>query len=195
MLIRSKQKYLHYVLMLAIPCVVASCGEGTIKKGNRKVMPGAYLPVPDIPGLPKPECTYATSDGQQAIPFRITQVDYSLDGTVSGFERISIPNERFDSIAFDMAETYRPMAAALLDHWAATNNKGIIIDLSQGKDAGLGVQYSVRAGDRNVPVVILWDNSGAARAGVYKHMIGAFPGIKEINTRQSAKMGTEECFK
>ncbi|MFB6454414.1 hypothetical protein ACE38W_04015 [Chitinophaga sp. Hz27] len=195
MLIRSKLKYLKYAVILAIPCAMQSCSEMPQDKNARKKMPTVYMPTVSIPGLPGMNCDFATAGDQQIFPFRVTQVDYSLNGTVSGYTRVSIPNEQYDSIAFDMAQSYRQVATGLLEHWAATSDKGIIIDLSNGNVSTLGAQYSVQAAGRNVPVIILWDQQAVTRASAYKELIGGFPGIVEINGLQPARMHAYSCFK
>ncbi|MBV7531197.1 hypothetical protein [Chitinophaga sp. sic0106] len=190
---RNLDYYMKYALVLALPCVLSACSDLPTEKESRKKMPHLYMPQTEIPGLPG-ICNFAGDAASELFPFRTTAVNWSMDGGTNAFTLVAIPDASKDSIAFDMARTYRPVVTTLLQRWAATSGKGIMLDLRRSTETTQGAQYNVNAGGMNIPVVLLWDKSSAWRANAYKELLASVPDMQLVNDPNPAKYKTLHCF-
>lgn len=186
---RNLDYYLKCAMVLALPCVLYACSDMPVEKESRKKMPQLYMPMAEVPGLPF-ICNFAGDAAGDLFPFRVRQVDWSMDAGTGSFTAVAIPDAAKDSIAFDMARTYRPLVTTLLQRWAAASGKGILLDLRSSATATEGAQYNVNAGGINIPVVLLWDRASAHRASAYKALLESVPDMRLVNDPHPAKYKT-----
>ncbi len=108
-------------------------------------------------------------------------VDLSVDGTGASWLTFPLPNASYDSLAFSLAETYRPVAGPLIQQWARNNDNGIVLDLRSGNHGVQRATFSVETPVRSIPVVLLWDRFSAFRASAYLRTLKTVPGIKTLS--------------
>ncbi|MGE7775532.1 hypothetical protein [Chitinophaga caseinilytica] len=161
-------------LLLAGVAAGCSGGAGLPKSRNK-------LPEPDFPGGQKQECSFASGNPAFASGFAEGMVDLSIDGTGASWLTVPLPDASYDSLAFSLAETYRPIAGPMINQWAGSNDNGIVLDLRAGDQATQRADFSVKTPVRSISVVLLWDRSSAFRASAYLRTLQTVPGIKAVS--------------
>lgn len=156
--------------------VLQACGGGAgLPKSRNK------LPEPELPSGGKKECRFAEADAGFVSGFDMGMVDLSIDAAGASWLTVPLPNASYDSLAFSLAETYRPIAEPMIYQWAGSNDNGIVLDLRANKHEAQRAAFSVETPVRSIPVVLLWDRSSALRASAYLRTLQTVPGIKAIS--------------
>lgn len=142
--------------------------------------PRNKMPDPGVPGGGLTTCTYASPGGEFVSGSDAGLLDLSLEGSSSAW--LSVPlDASFDSLAFNLAETYRPLAQMMINQWAGQNSHGILLDLRTGHPGQQRATFSVENPVRNIPVMLLWDQGSAFRSNAYLRVLETVPGIKAVS--------------
>jgi len=169
---------LRLTLAAAFPLLLGSCSEGVRKAPPRKVMPGAYMPQEstETPGLVKKEW-------DDALPFDTRVVDLSAADVTTTYYSVALPDNFYDSIAFSLAERYRPIALPLLQEWLQSNRKGIVLDLRAANGRAISATYEVTLQNQTMPLQLIWDDAAKQRAEKYINLIRTIPEIQAATTK------------
>ncbi|WP_073077011.1 hypothetical protein [Chitinophaga jiangningensis] len=164
------------LLVAALPMLLVSCDDGVKKAPPRKTMPGAYMPGVET----KDDTGIVKKEWDNALPFETRVVDLSPTDVTTTYYSVALPDHFYDSIAFSLAERYRPIAMNLLEGWLQTDRKGIILDLRTTNAGNKSTNYAIRLDNRQVPLQLIWDDAAAIRAENYIRLIKTVPEIQAV---------------
>ncbi|WP_146217454.1 hypothetical protein [Chitinophaga sp. S165] len=137
--------------------------------------------MPELTSLQGPESyiPYGERRSTAGLPFTTGYVDLQVSGGTATLFAVSFPDATDDSLILNLINTYRPLAVPLLTQWVQQQQYPVLIDLRAP-----GSQHTQRAdyllqkeGAFTLPVVFLWDNYSAGRAGNYMQVLYSNPAI------------------
>ncbi|MBV7531199.1 hypothetical protein [Chitinophaga sp. sic0106] len=166
----------NILLAAALPLMLVSCDSGVKKAPPRKSMPGAY-----IPGAETEESSGTVKkEWDNTLPFETRVVDLSATAISTTYYSVALPDNFYDSIAFSLADRYRPIAMNLLEGWLQADQKGIILDLRTTNGSNKSANYSIRLDKKQVPLQLLWDDASEKRSEKYINLIKTVPEIQAV---------------
>jgi hypothetical protein len=115
--------------------------------------------------------------GLDVFPFSTSYVTIPVNGENKEFVSVSLPNNLSDSVAWNLASTYKGMVANLITQWAGRNT-GIVVDLRTNGTKADKADFLVDAGKSSFPVILVWDAAAIDRLPVYVDMLKSVPGLQ-----------------
>ncbi|MHA4812595.1 hypothetical protein ACX0G9_31165 [Flavitalea flava] len=111
--------------------------------------------------------------------FQTSDIVLKVNGNMEGFVYVPLPDPANDSLAISLLRSYKTFALPLLETWAQQQHKGVAIDLSShGNQPSHRADYVLeKPNDFSIPVVIIWDESSAARASALKSLVRELPSV------------------
>lgn len=178
--------YMKFKQLMAACFVLAGVLQGCSGLPPIPGLPGMAkprnkMPDPGIPGGGAFTCTYASPGNELVSGYDAGLLDLSLEGNGGAWLAVPLTDASFDSLAFNLAETYRPVAQMMINQWAGQNNSGIMLDLRTGHPGQQRATFSVENPVRNFPVMLLWDQGSAFRSNAYLRVLQTVPGIKAVS--------------
>lgn len=179
--------------------LLAGCGAGRdLSPGGREMEPRELLDDQHVLTLADLQDYQATLDeglragasnsgfatAQQVapvFPFTIHRLWLSSTGGSQAFLAVSLPDTLADAAATGMVLRYKTESSALLRRWAEAQT-GVLLDL-RSQDSNLHQQtFTVSSGRLQFPVILVWDDAGASRAGAYLQLLRDVPGTAAATT-------------
>jgi len=136
------------------------------------------------------------------LPFYAT--DTSIDG--KKFTAIYLRNSAYDSLAFNIVQSYEPFAESVLTMLAQQHIKGVLIDFRQNNEQDLletayqisrsNTEELTREKNTSVTIRFAWDDASTARAAGFIEMLTHSNHLSatEINSINSLSPKDQNCF-
>ena len=121
------------------------------------------------------DCAFAGANNSTA-PFSTIETSMLVNGINTNMVSVAVPNAAYDSIALANVQNILPFAYPLLNQWAQ-QKKGVVIDFcSHANNGKYRVDYVLEApGSFSIPVVLLYDQWSACRAGTAVNLMYNLP--------------------
>ena len=164
-------------IALLCSATIMSCLPG------RKTAPGGANETAERPKLPDNDyptilqTIKPTGFGLDVFPFTTNYITIPVNGENKEFVSVSVPDNLSDSVAWNLASTYKSMVGNLVTQWAGRNT-GIVVDLRTNGEKAEKADFLVDAGKSSFPVILVWDAAAIERLPVYVDMLKAVPGLQ-----------------
>lgn len=120
------------------------------------------------------DCYFAAPD--EATLFPTAETNMQVNGVNTQMVSVAVPHAAYDSIALANVQNVLPFAYPLLSRWAQ-QKKGVVINFSSSAgNNNYRVDYVLEApGSFSIPVVLLYDQWSAYRAGAAVNLMHTLP--------------------
>jgi len=178
-------------IWLACPLFLLFACAGAPIKPQRKKMP-------ELNSLNGEWNDPGQAQGFFNLPIRTGYIDIFRNGSPATFLAVKFSDNSFDSVALSLANSYKPMAQALLAQWAQQQGAGLLIDLRQTAEPGTQQTECVLENQSySVPVIFLYSQTSANRANAYITLLQSIPAVhcKLSGLSHTGKDGSQlDCF-
>jgi hypothetical protein len=112
------------------------------------------------------------------LPIRTGYIDLFRNGSAATFLAVKFSDISFDSVALSLANSYKPMAQAILAQWAQQHGTGILIDLRQAAEPETQqTECTLENAGYSIPVIFLYDRTSANRANTFITLLQSVPAV------------------
>lgn len=109
--------------------------------------------------------------GFPSLPFALSDTLLQQGAGMHAYVLLRLPSADYDFLLLG-AKSYEAWFPGWLKSWPQTGREGLMIDLSAGKATEHSVFRLTAPGlDNPVPLVLLWDDAGQARAAFYTQLL------------------------